>query len=227
MGFSTFNPAGDFRSFSQDVFFLLGELQISKSALLCWSGGGPFALATADMYPDVITGVYIITGFTRSFTKDIFKRMHGNKLYFAAANRIPGFTRLVLNIVSQRKPTMPIPRVISRLPASDHSLMTNIERLRQVSATTLKEACRNGSTGAVYEAQLYFRDFPFDLRNIEVPVSFWWGDQDNVVQQVHAKAIEEQVQNHKIYYKPNEGHFSIYIHFFEEVLQKISNSKQH
>ncbi len=224
MGLSTFNPAGDFISFAKDVHILSQHLKIEQCKVLCWSGGGPFALSIANEFPRIIQKVYIITGFTLNFNKHVFKKMHGNKLYFGAARYIPYFLRLMMNFVARKKPSTPIPKIISKLPASDHRLMTDVKRLRQVSATTLQEACRQGSKGAVYEAQLYFKDYVYNLKDLLQPVHFWWGNEDNVVIRLHPEAVEQDVQNHIMHYKQNEGHFSIYIHCIEEVLQTIANT---
>ncbi len=99
-----------------------------------------------------------------------------------------------------------------------------MEKLKQLSAATLQEACRQGSRGAVYEAQLYFKDYGFDLKDISQPVHFWWGSEDNTVIRLHVEAVEQQVPNHVMHYKQNEGHLSIYIHYIDEVLQTIANT---
>ena len=223
MGLSTFNPAGDFVSFAQDVNLLLQDLKIKQCKVLCWSGGGPFALAMAHECKVVIQAVYIITGFTLSFGADnVFSKMHGNKLYFGSAKYFPRLLKLIMKLVARKAPTKPIPRMISRMPDVDHKLLADVAKLKQVSATTLQEACRQGSKGAVYEAQLYFRDYGFKLKEIYQPVHFWWGNEDNVVIQLHAEAVEQQAPNHVMHYKQNEGHLSIYINCVEEVLQMIA-----
>lgn len=225
MGLSSFNPKGDFISVAKDVNLLLENLKIKQCKVLCWSGGGPFALALANEYKEVIQAVYIITGFTLSFGADeIFKKMHGNKLYFGTAKYIPGLLRWIMKLVAGKKPTKPIPQIISKLPDVDHKLMADVEKLKQVSATTLQEACRQGSRGAVYEAQLYFEDYGFELKEIPQPVHFWWGGEDNAVIRLHVQAVEQQVQNHIMHYKQNEGHLSIYINCIEEVLQTIAST---
>lgn len=224
MGLSTFNRAGNFISFAKDVYLLLENLKIDHCKVLCWSGGGPFALAIANEYREIIDAVYIITGFTLSFSANkVFSKMHGNKLYFGAARYIPSVLRSVMNLISRRQPSRPIPKIISKLPASDHSLMTDVKRLRHLSATTLQEGCRQGSKGAVYEAQLYFKNFGYSLKDIQQPIHFWWGNADNVVIRLHAEAVEQQAPNPIMHYKQNEGHVSIYIHCIEEVLQTIAN----
>jgi pimeloyl-ACP methyl ester carboxylesterase len=223
MGLSTFNPAGDFVSFAQDVNLLLQDLKIKQCKVLCWSGGGPFALAIAHECKEVIQAVYIITGFTLSFGADkVFSKMHGNKLYFGSAKYFPRLLKLVMKLVARKAPTKPIPRMISRMPDVDHKLLADVTKLKQVSATTLQEACRQGSKGALYEAQLYFRDYGFKLGDIYQPVHVWWGNEDNVVIRLHPEAVEQQVPIHVMHYKQNEGHLSIYINCIEEVLQTIA-----
>jgi pimeloyl-ACP methyl ester carboxylesterase len=69
MGLSSFNAKGTFLSFAFDVSVLLQSLGISNCPVLCWSGGGPYALAIAWQYPSLINGVYIICGFSRSLGK--------------------------------------------------------------------------------------------------------------------------------------------------------------
>lgn len=226
MGLSTFNPKGDFISFARDVNLLLNDLKIKQCAVLCWSGGGPFALAIANEYKEVINAVYIVTGFTVSFSEDgVFKKMKGNKLYFGAAKYFPFAVKLIMGLVARREPSKPLPRILSKLPKSDHSLLTEAKRLKKVFTTTLQEACREGSKGAVYEAQLYFRNYGYNLKDIVQPVHYWWGDEDNVVIRLHPEAVEQQVPRHIMHYKQNEGHFSIYIDYIEEVLQTISGSE--
>lgn len=225
MGLSAFNPAGDFVSFAQDVNLLLQDLKIKQCKVLCWSGGGPFALTIAHECKEVIQAVYIITGFTISFgAGKVFNKMHGNKLYFGSAKWVPGLLRMVMKLVAGKAPTKPIPQRISRMPDVDHKLMTEVTKLRQVSATTLQEACHQGSRGAVYEARLYFKNYGFELKDVHQPVHFWWGNEDNVVIHLHAEAVEQQVPNHVMHYKQNEGHLSIYIKCIEEVLQTIAST---
>jgi pimeloyl-ACP methyl ester carboxylesterase len=76
----------------------------------------------------------------------------------------------------------------------------------------------------VHEAAIYFNDTGYKLTEIKQPVHYWWGTKDNTVTKVHAEAIEQQVPNSVLHYKQNEGHLSVYINYFEEVLQTISDN---
>ncbi len=223
MGFSTYNPKGSFTSFAEDVKQLADHLQISACKLLCWSGGGPYALALAYHFPQLIHSVYIVTGFSRSFSEpNVFKNMNGNVYYFGAARYVSWLMKPIMNYVGRHEADKPIPQKISRLPDVDHKLLADPEVINHFTKVTLNEACRFGSNGLVHEAALYFNETGYTLSKINQPVHYWWGTKDNTVTKVHAEAVEQQVPNSVMYYKPNEGHLSVYVNCFEEVLETIT-----
>lgn len=221
-GLSTFNPAGDLHSFAKDVYYLKQHLGINICKVLCWSGGGPFALAMAHAYPSQVLGTYIITGFTKSFSdKGMFRKMHGNKFYFGSARYFSGVTRWVMNLVMKKEIKHAVPQIITGLPDADYNLLADVNHFKHVAEVTSKESCRLSSQGAVYEARLYFKKFGFNLSEIQQPVHFWWGTNDNVVIREHALAVEEEVAKSVMHYKQNEGHLSIYINHIEDILKTI------
>lgn len=225
MGLSTFNPKGNFTSFAEDVTKLLQFLKVSKSKVLCWSGGGPFALAMANRFPDKIQAVFIIAGFSVNFSNpNVFKAMHSNKYYFGSARKIPGVLRFLMNVFVKKGANLPVSQRISGLPDVDHTLMTDPGKRKQLLAATLQEACRQGSKGAVYEAGLYFNDLGYRLREIRQPVHFWWGTEDNAVIRLHAEAAEQQVPNAVMHYKKGEGHLSIYVNCLQEAIKIIAST---
>ena len=91
-----------------------------------------------------------------------------------------------------------------------------------MSKYTLKEACRNGAKGAVADAQIYFQPFGFELARVSQPVHFWWGTEDNAVIAVHPETLHKEIVNKTLHYKPGEGHLSLYVNCFKEVLKVIN-----
>jgi pimeloyl-ACP methyl ester carboxylesterase len=222
MGLSSFNAKGTFLSFAFDVSVLLQSLGISNCPVLCWSGGGPYALAIAWQYPSLINGIYIICGFSRSLGKQVFREMNAAKLYFRSAKCTPLLLEGSLNLVRDVNPSHPLPKWITGLPQVDYRLIKSPTHLETLINLTLKEACREGAKGALHEARLYFKDFGFALSDIMQTVHYWWGTKDNTVVHAHAKEIEERIKNKVMHYKKDEGHLSLYIYFFHEVLQTIA-----
>lgn len=222
MGLSTFNPKGDFISFAADVHYLKQHLKISKCKIICWSGGGPFALAMAYRFPSEIESVYMIASFSRSFSeKGMFRKMHENKFYFGACRYLPQMTRQVTNFVLKREIKRTPPQILTGLPDVDYDLLADNTTFRHFVELTLKESNRQGSRGIVHEANLYFQNFGFRLIDIQQPVHFWWGFQDKAVIHEHAEAIEKEVRNGILHYKQNEGHLSIFVKYLEEVFKTI------
>jgi hypothetical protein len=63
----------------------------------------------------------------------------------------------------------------------------------------------------------------FDLRGISVPVHYWWGTSDMSVIRLHAEEVERKVPGAVMHYRQNEGHLSLYVNAFKDVLDVISS----
>jgi pimeloyl-ACP methyl ester carboxylesterase len=222
MGYSDFHPDGSLLSFANDVYELLLHLNIERCHIMAWSGGGPYALATAFAFPGMIGQVSILCGFTRRFDRHVLNEMGMNRWYFRSALYLPAVLRSLMYVISGIQVRKPVPRWITRLPEADHRLISTAAALGNLSEHTMKEACRSGTRGAVHEARGYFNNFGFPLADIAVQVHFWWGTEDGTVTKIHAKQVEEQIRHGVVHYKKGEGHLSLYVHCFEEVLQHIS-----
>ena len=223
MGLSHLNPSGTFLSFAEDVRQLLRHLQIPSIPVIAWSGGGPYALSIASAFPELVPAVFIICGFTRTFDREVRAAMNRNKWYFKAAASIPQVLSGIMNRLSRSKKKPRIPQVITGLPDVDHQFLADPHQLYHLSVCTMKEACRHNADGAVHEAQLYHSPYPYSLKKVKVPVHYWWGTVDGSVIRLHAEAVEKDAPHHFMHYKEGEGHISIYIHFFEEVLEKVKD----
>jgi pimeloyl-ACP methyl ester carboxylesterase len=219
---TTFYPQRSFLSFADDVMQLLHAFKIEKCPVLCWSGGGPYALAIAHKYPQAIEGVYILCGFTKRFDEEVMQQMGSNKWYFRSARFIPPILQLGLNIVRRRKINHLPPRSMTGLPYTDHILLE--KGIRQIAGLTLKEATRKGARSAVHEASSYFEDFQFSVSEIPQPIHYWWGTKDMSVVEAHAKEIEQKAKRPIIHYREGEGHLSLYIKCFPEAIQTIALS---
>lgn len=221
MGLSDYNPKGSFLSFADDAAELAKFLGVQSCPVLCWSGGGPYALAIAYQHPSLISSVHIICGFTRCFDAAVLAKMGMNKWYFRSAKYAAPFLQATMNLLKKKKIKSSIPQKITGLSYADYKLLKDPGHLNALSNLTMKEACRNGAKGAVHEAGMYFKNFGFALSSIQQPVHYWWGTADRAVIQLHAEAIETEVQNQKLHYQQGEGHLSIYTNNFREVLQVV------
>lgn len=220
--FTTYHPQRTFLSFADDVMQLLQQLGHEQCSVLCWSGGGPYALATAYRYPELVDGVYILGGITRQFSKEVCRQMGLNKWYFCCARHTPLLLQAALNILRRQKIT-PLPsRKLTGLPYVDYRLLQ--KGVKEVAAFTVKEATRRGAKSMVKEAALYFSDYNFSVSAIQQPIHYWWGTQDMAVVELHAREVEQNALHPVMHYREGEGHLSLYIGCFGEALEAISQA---
>ena len=85
------------------------------------------------------------------------------------------------------------------------------------------EAFRNGSQGVAYEiSKLLVKDWGFDIKNIQVPITFWQGEQDNNVPAQWAEMMARQIDGAALNTFPSEVHLIIFEHapeIFSELTQ--------
>jgi pimeloyl-ACP methyl ester carboxylesterase len=223
MGLSTFNPNGSFLSFADDVKILAHQLFISSCPVLCWSGGGPYALAVAHRCPALITKVGIIAGISHYFDTTVFRQMGVNKWYFRMAKFSPWLLRRTLNILRTKTINRPIPLKLTGFAQVDYELIKDVKHMNTLADLTLKEACRNGTQGAVYEARLYCRELGFSIAGIQQTVHYWWGNLDSSVSIIHAETVEKEISSAIMHYHKGEGHLSMFQKGFPEALHILLN----
>jgi pimeloyl-ACP methyl ester carboxylesterase len=221
MGRSSFNPKGNFKSFAEDVNELMDKLGIDKCPVLCWSGGGTYALSMAFHFASRVESVYIICGFSKLFDEEILNEMGFNKWYFIMARKWPGILRSSMNMLRKKAIKRFIPQKFTGLSYVDYALLDHPEHISKVSEVTMQQACINGAAGPVYEAANYFKDPGYELSGISVPVHYWWGTKDMSVIIRHAQEIESGVKNSTMYYREGEGHLSLYINCWAEIIYMI------
>lgn len=219
MGLSTLHPGRTVLSFAYDVQELMEQLRIEEAKVMAWSGGGPYALALCSVMPEKIKGAFIIAGFSSSFCQPmVFDALRRTRLYFRTAQAVPQVLKTAMRLVVRRKLRKPLSQKLLDLPDADYVYFKDPQWVEKFSSLTLKEACRYSPEGAVQEAALYFQPFGFDLAGIQVPVHFWWGSDDRAVPYIHAKMMESILPQVTPHYSLGEGHISIYMTCFAEVL---------
>lgn len=219
---TTFDRERTFSSFAADSVELLQSLGVVQCGVLCWSGGGPYALATAFHFPSLVSGIYILCGITRPFSPAVLKQMGLNKWYFVTARKAPLLLRSALAVVRQKAVRSLPDRRLTGLPAVDYRLLQ--QAVDEMATYTVKEAVRKGTRAAVHEAGLYFDPYDFSLAEIRQTIHYWWGTQDMAVVELHATEIEQTAQHPVMHYRGGEGHLSLYINCFAEALETIARA---
>jgi pimeloyl-ACP methyl ester carboxylesterase len=179
MGRSTFKRRRRLYDWPADVVALADALGIRRFAVLGYSGGGPYAAATAHALPERVIAATIVAGAG----PDISVGWRGWRRSMARlTRRIPALafpTVLWLRTTFRLAPrfTMRLARRVA--PAHVRRYLT--PPVQEALATEVHEAFAQGLRGEYHDMKLYLRSWGFDLAEVRVPVRLWHGELDVIV----------------------------------------------
>ena len=214
-GISDFNLEGSILSFANDANQLVEHLKIEKFSVVGMSAGSPFALGIAYSFPEKIEAVNIISGFAPfdSSSKQFLSKEIKTMLNLAKS--FPFLLKIMLKIQAKQLKKNPQKALIGFLKIMDESdqIVLKDERVMQVIQSMFVEAFRNGSKGVAHEiSKILVRKWGFKLNEINVPVTFWQGKQDNNVPYQWAELMSNEINNSELKLFPDEGHLIIFNH---------------
>jgi pimeloyl-ACP methyl ester carboxylesterase len=187
-GLSTFKSRKNLHDFTNDVNFLTDYLGLGRFAVLGWSGGGPFALAYAALFPERITQVVVAgapalpfdvaTAHNLPFVRFIMK------LPFVGMLALKNMRSQVMKAnvdVSAFLKSRSGRRMLSGLSETDLKFFSDPTWLALMYGS-MAEAFRQGDLGvkAVFEEhQLFLKPWDVDLSKIPADKVFIWQGTDD------------------------------------------------
>jgi len=212
---------------AQDLVAAADALGMERFGVLGWSGGGPYALATADVATDRLLGVVVAAGMGpldsphgasgySSFDQQMLRwsrdrpwlaRVSLGTMGFAC-RVAPGLIRSALS-----GDLSPRDKEVAEVATRDQS--------SRMAMRFVSEAFRGGAGGVVADYAALGSPWGFALEDIKVRVHVWQGDDDRMVSPVHARAIVERAPTCELIECPGEGHMIAYTHA-EEMLRQAA-----
>jgi len=160
---------------------------------------------------------------TSAQAKGMKKGRVGMLLYYG---KKPIISWLLLNFIRARLLNSNIEKSFERwkkkipLPESDLKLFTLTRGIKLIK--NFKEAVRYGTTGVHRDANLYSKDWGFNLQKIKKKIFIWHGDDDLTVPIVTSEHLKRELKNNELFVKPKEGHFSICYNFMNDIVKQVS-----
>ena len=169
------------RSMAEDVVALLAHLNIDRSAVLGWSSGGQIALACAAVAPERVAAVGLVASTVPTPFEGDAGAVVAEMLPFVAPDGLD--PALALEHIREAK--------------SDAYLrdLDSVPELAGQLALAMQAAIANGSSGAEFDLRNLMTPWDFDLGAIEVPVSLWYGELDDVVAPALGTALASALPN--------------------------------
>ncbi len=229
---STRLPGRTVATVAQDVREVLDAFDVPWFVTAGWSGGGPHALATANLLGDRCRAVATLAGVGPFGVPDLdFLAGMGpeNHAEFGAALRGEAEVRAWLgeHAASFRNATGPeIADAFGELvPPIDREML--VGGFADEMASEMRRALATGFDGWIDDDLAFVRPWGFDVGEIRVPVTVWQGDLDLMVPAGHGAWLASHIPGAIAKPAMGHGHISLVTTYRDEIVRDlVASAKQ-
>jgi pimeloyl-ACP methyl ester carboxylesterase len=209
-----------------DVAAIAEQLGLERFYVVGQSGGGPHALACAALLPSRVRSAATLGGVAprNAAGLDWLAGMGEENLQeFAAAEAGEAELRAFLEHDAAAFAAVDAAQVREMLGDlvgdADKAVVTG--EYAEHLAADFRAALASGIWGWLDDDLAFFADWGFELGSISVPVTIWQGDEDRMVPFAHGQWLAEHVAGASARLLPGEGHLSIEVSRYGEVLDDL------
>lgn len=227
-GLSTAGPV-TLSSVARDVEAVVDELGVDRFAAFGWSGGGPFALATAATLPDRVTDVGISGGpapaLERPGARDALDENDLLALSFLpdrperAANQFLTGNRELLDAMISVMDDEQAPWIDWMWGSSDPLVVADPGSRRAVHRS-FREALSQGPAAIAWDNVAFIGPWGVDLDDVSCPVHLWYGDRDQMVDRVNGEWLRQRLAHADLTVFAGEGHL-LPLRHWDEMLRAL------
>jgi pimeloyl-ACP methyl ester carboxylesterase len=209
LGLSTPQPHRRILDWPADVAEFADAQGFQQFAVLGWSGGGPYALATAHRLPDRVTRVGLVASMAPLAGTSLTRELSPNLRRRARIARVaPQFLRIA--VVRDRRafirdPVGYLEHEFARGPECDRAALDQ-PGFKEMLILSRYESYRQGTAGLAADALLYLRPWGFQLSHVRPPIRRWVGEHDQTLLPAMARYFEQQLPGSTVTVVPGEGH---------------------
>lgn len=223
IGHSSAQPGRRLIDWPRDVEELADRLGLERFAVLGWSGGAPYALATAWALPQrtlrctIVSAPAPLAGVRRAA---YLGRTHRAAAH--AAGAAPWMIRLAMWRWARRQRSDPerhLDEAIAQMIEADRVVLDD-PRLRERMLANVTELYRQGGRGLADEALIIASRWGFPLHELRTPVRLWHGDADPTVPVAMGHFLAAAIPSCRATFQPGEGHHLLFDRW-QEILTEL------
>ena len=226
MGRSDVHKNRTFLTWTQDTLALANHLKLDKFAILGYSGGAPYTLACALKIPERLTSAVIVSGAGQMNQPEVKNNLDlKHRIFWNVADKFPVLLPLMLNRMRKYR-EMPDEDIMARaeknMPKADFEVFKQNDRLT-LSKKGIEETFRD-MNGVAMDVRLPIRPLGFNLGDINFPITFFHGKQDNTVPIEVVEWMVPRIPNAKLVTYPYDGHMSVLCAHFDKIAKALLKS---
>lgn len=190
-------------AYSQDLLFLLDELEVERALVVGGSGGGPHALALGAVSPSRTDAVGVLVGAAPLLPEEVALQLPANRQTWAVLSDEDAFRQRLADL----RDTIVGPGITALFdgaPASDRALF---DRNADAFNDAMRLAMEPGVEGLYDDyLALWVRDWGFALGDVTVPVVWGHGVHDANAPVVAARRVAAQLPDCRFLAWEGAGH---------------------
>ncbi len=229
IGLSTFKDGRRLIDWPPLLKSLADHLGIERFRVLGLSGGGPYALVSGWALPDRIEAVSVVSGapplppqLDRAALFAVYRWLLA--FHRRQPDLVRAFFKVARPFATIRPPRWLRPWLLKTASAADAVTFDN-PTVFDEHYKGYREAWHGSSTGVVADAEIYAREWGFPLSEVRVPVRLWHGQEDRNFSWKLAQQVAEKLPNCTAHFPENEGHYSLGIQHWPEILRDLISTK--
>jgi pimeloyl-ACP methyl ester carboxylesterase len=224
-GRSDFQAGRRLLDWPDDVAALADAMGLDSFAVVGHSSGGPYALACATMMASRISGVGLVSTVV---PVDEVSAAHDDlddddRELVDLARREPAEARRRIEesarwLLEEPEAFLQAPR-----PEPDRLLLEDPE-VRSMFVEMIRESVRSGLAGHAWNEVVERNPWGFSLKDIEMEVHVWHGDQDHYIPRAYVEHMADLLPRCRATIYPDEAHGMI-ISRWKEILTTLTRSE--
>lgn len=218
VGLSSPRPGRTLLDWPHDVATLADHLNLAKFAVIGHSAGTPYVLVCAHAFPERIISVAIVSGIPPA-SLSLLRVLFASRFWKLGVLLflLPLFARPVIWMGIQRTKPRAMTlyeRRLPALPAIDRMAMAD-PAMKEMRVRSMLESFRQGAEGLHEDVSVLRKPWGFDLSSIQLPVSIWHGEADDIVHVFFGRELASRLPNKTFEICPGVGHNMLFSYWTE------------
>ncbi|GAB4059032.1 alpha/beta fold hydrolase [Catellatospora paridis] len=193
-----------------DVAAIADQLGLAKFAVVGRSGGGPHALACAELLGDRVTRTAVLVSLAPA-TADGLNWSDGMAPSNVEAYEETQTEEALIHTLTDRAAAMrddPETMLDFLKPQMGEQDWAIVEDMRRPLHEAYREAVQGGPWGWIDDVLAFRKPWGFALTSIKTPVRLWHGDGDTFSPVSHSRWLKDQMPTAELEIQVGKGHFA-------------------